>query len=440
MKEGEAISAEFTVQGISASELAEQFGTPLYVYDGAALRQQFLRLRAALHPAVEIFFSLKANPNVSICALLGSLGARAEISSLVELATTRLAGIAPEDVVFLGPGKSSAEITECVRDGIAALVCESLGELDAIDRIAQAEGVVAPVVLRVNPTFTVKGSGLTMGGKPRQFGIDEAQLLELEPGALRRPGVRLIGVQVYMGTRILNEGVIVENTRRIFDLAERVAIRHGFPLELVDIGGGLGIAYFDGESDLDVDVLTAELNPVVDDFATRHPGTRLLLESGRYLTACAGTYMVRVSYVKSSMGERFAVADGGTNHHMAAVGVGSFVKRNFPMALLNRFTEPATERWNVTGPLCTPNDTIGKGVQLPELRPGDLVGVLRSGAYGPTASPVLFLSHGSPAEVLVDDGRAHLVRTRDTVDDLLRPQRLFTQAQDAAMPEPAVSG
>jgi diaminopimelate decarboxylase len=395
------MSAEFAVQGIPIGELAERFGTPMYLYDGDVLRRQFTTLRDALHPAVEIFFSLKANPNISICALLSSLGAHAEISSLVELVTAQRAGVVPENIVFLGPGKSVAELTACVRTGVGA-----------------------PVVLRVNPSFSVKGPGLTMGGKARQFGIDEAQLLDADPDAWRRPGIRVIGVHVYMGTRILTEDVIVENTTRIFALAERLSARCGFPLELVDVGGGLGVAYFDGESDLDPVTLTDRLNPVVDDFAARHPGTRLLLESGRYLTAPAGTYVVRVNYVKSSMGERFAVADGGTNHHMAAVGIGSFVKRNFPMALLSRVTEPATETWHVTGPLCTPNDTIGRAVSLPPVRPGDLIGVLRSGAYGPTASPVLFLSHGSPAEVLVLDGQAHLIRDRDTVDDLLRPQRL----------------
>ena len=122
------------------------------------------------------------------------------------------------------------------------------------------------------------------------------------------------------------------------------------------------------------------------------------------------------------MGERFAIADGGSNHHMAAVGIGSFVKRNFPMRLLNRGGGDSAA-WNVTGPLCTPNDTIGKAVELPgDLRPGDIVGVERSGAYGLTASPVQFLSHGSPAEVLVHEGRVLLIRSRDDADSLLAAQ------------------
>ncbi|MGW4424420.1 type III PLP-dependent enzyme [Streptosporangium sp. NPDC004631] len=418
------MSAEFEVQGITVSELAREYGTPLYVYDGDALRDQFLGLRTLLHPKMEMFFSLKSNPNVSICALLHSLGARAEVSSLVELTTALRAGVKGEDIIFLGPGKSEEELRACLDEGVYAIVCESFGELELIDEAARARGTTANVALRVNPSFSIKGSGLTMGGKPRQFGIDEEQILA-DPGlATRFPGVRLMGVHAYMGTRILSEEVVLENTVRILEMAERIATKLDFPLEVVDVGGGLGVAYFEGERDLDPELLAGRLNPVVEEFARRYPDTRMIMELGRYLTAPSGTYVVRVRYVKTSMGERFAVADGGTNHHMAAVGIGSFVKRNFPMRLLNRIGEEPTEPWYVTGPLCTPNDTLGKGVPLPPVRTGDLLGVLRSGAYGPTASPVLFLSHGSPAEVLVKDGRHHLVRERDRVGDLLGRQHL----------------
>ncbi|MFI1018824.1 type III PLP-dependent enzyme [Streptomyces sp. NPDC020965] len=413
------------VQGIPVAELARTYGTPLYLYDGDVLTERMRELRERLHPRLQIFFSLKSNPNVSICALLHAHGARAEVSSVTELLTARRAGVDPGDILFLGPGKSREELSACLDQGIAAVVCESFQELAAIDELAGERGLRAPVALRVNPGFAVKGSGLTMGGKPRQFGIDEAQLLADTGLARRFPRVRLMGVQVYMGTRILTEDAIVENTARIFDLAERLAADLGFPLELVDIGGGLGVAYFEGERDLDLPVLADRLNPVVGAFADRHPDTRLVLELGRYLTAMAGTYVVGVRYVKTSMGERFAVTDGGTHHHMAAVGIGSFARRNFPMRLLNRAGAAPGEDWNITGPLCTPNDTLAKKIKLPPLRQGDLIGVDRSGAYGPTASPVHFLSHGYPAEVLVLDGRAHLIREPDRPDDLLRKQRLL---------------
>ncbi|WP_433654903.1 diaminopimelate decarboxylase [Nocardia sp. CA-128927] len=415
---------EFEVQGIPVTELARDYGTPLFVYDGDVLVDQYQGLRRRLHPKLEFFFSLKANPNVSICALLRAQGACAEVSSLAELVTARRAGVRPADIVFPGPGKSPGELAACLDEDVFAIICESLGELASIDQLARLRGKVARVALRINPAFTVKGSRLTMGGKPRQFGIDEAQLDELDDLATRFPGVQLMGVHVYMGTRILSEDVVAENTSRIIELAERVAARLNFPLEMVDIGGGLGVAYFDGERDIDPAVLADKLNPIIAEYAARRPETRLVMELGRYLTALAGTYVVRVRYVKTSMGQRFAITDGGTHHHMAAVGIGSFAKRNFPMRVLNRVGETPTESWNVAGPLCTPNDTLAKDIALPPVQPGDLLGVLRSGAYGPTASPVLFLSHGAPAEVLVQRGRSYLIRDRDTVDDLLRPQHL----------------
>ncbi|WP_037908684.1 diaminopimelate decarboxylase [Actinacidiphila yeochonensis] len=425
------MSEGFRVQGIAVQELAERYGTPLYVYDGDALEQQYRGLRDRLHPAVEMFFSLKANPNLSVCTVLRGLGARAEVSSLAELVTALRAGVPAEDVIFLGPGKSRAELAACLDEGIRAIVCESPGELAVIDELARERGVTAPVMLRVNPDFQARGAGLRMGGKPRQFGIDEAQLLQDPDLAGRHPHVRLTGVHAYLGTRILDPQVVVENTTRILDLAERLSAVLGIDLDLVDIGGGLGVAYFEGEHDLDPAELTDALNPVLADFHQRHPETRLIMELGRYLTAPAGTYVTRVEYTKTSMGENFAIADGGTNHHMAAVGVGSFVKRNFPMALLSRPDAVPEGTWQVTGPLCTPNDTLGKNLALPELRPGDLVGVLRSGAYGPTASPVHFLSHGYPAEVLVHRGRDYLVRERDGVEDLLGRQPVHQELRSA---------
>jgi diaminopimelate decarboxylase len=229
-----------------------------------------------------------------------------------------------------------------------------------------------------------------MGGRARQFGVDERQLVEQPELATGFRSIALVGIHVYMGTRILDADAVVGNTRRILDLAERLATRLGFPLEAVDVGGGLGIAYFDGEQDLDQDRFAAHLNPLIDAFRKEQPATRLIMELGRYLTAPAGTYVVQVRYTKTSMGERFAITDGGTHHHMAAVGTGSFVKRNFPIQLLGRPGGGPTEPWQVSGPLCTPSDLLAKNVELSSLRTGDLLGVRRSGAYGPTASVFSF--------------------------------------------------
>ncbi|GAA2835314.1 type III PLP-dependent enzyme [Kitasatospora paracochleata] len=411
-------------QEVDWDGIAARFGTPTYVYDGDWLAANLTALRAALHPALEVFFSLKSNPNRGVYDVLHAAGARAEVSSLAELRVVLEAGTDPADVVFLGPGKSGPEIEACVGAGIYAIVCESFAELAAIDLAAADRGVRQRVLLRVNPAFSVTGSRLTMGGKPRQFGIDEAELLAGTHPLTAYEHADVAGIQVYLGTRILDADVVVRNTAYILDLADRIAAATGIRLDAVDIGGGLGVPYFEGEHELDTAALAKDLNPLLDAFAAAHPGTRLIMESGRYLTALGGTYLMRVRYTKRSMGEDFAVADGGTHHHMAAVGIGSFVKRNFPVALLSRTPEPDEESgpWNIAGPLCTPNDTIAKAAVLPALRPGDLIGVERSGAYGPSASPVYFLSHGYPAEVVLRHGRAHLVRARDTVEDILGRQ------------------
>jgi diaminopimelate decarboxylase len=410
------------IQGIPVTDLAERFGTPLYIYDGDELEQGYERVRGLLHPAVDILYSLKANPNLSVCSLLGGLGAGAEVSSAAELEVAHRAGIAPADTIFLGPGKSGQEISASLDAGIHTVVCESYGELELIDRLASEKGITAPVALRVNPEAAARGAGLRMGGKPRQFGIDEGRLMS-DPGlAARFPSVRLTGVHAYLGTRILDADVVVENTVRILDLARRVAERLDLRLETVDFGGGLGVPYFSGEEELDLEALCRGIESPIGKFHAEHPGTRLFMELGRYLTAGAGLYATRVRYVKESMGENFAVTDGGTNHHMAAVGIGSFAKRNFPMSILNRSQETGGRRWQVTGPLCTPNDTLGKNVELADIRVGDLIGVHRSGAYGPTASPTRFLSHGYPAEVLVHRGTPLLVHERESVADMLGRQ------------------
>jgi diaminopimelate decarboxylase len=414
-----------TIQGVPLADITAEFGSPAYIYDSDILIGQYRRLKAAMPEAVDVYYSLKANPSLALTALLGREGAGAEVSSLTELVTARRAGITADRIIFLGPGKSAEELKACCRAGVRAVVVESLDELEALDRAASGLGTEQAALLRVNPDFQVKRSGLTMGGKARQFGIDVAQLRDGVPRLRKLESVRLRGVHVYMGTRILDAAAVVDNTERILGLAESLAETCGFDLETVDIGGGLGVPYFPKEDELDLDAVSLGVGDAVARFLARRPGTRLILESGRYLAADCGTYAVTVRYVKESFGERFAVADGGTNHHMAAVGIGSVVKRNFPISVIGRRSDAPLVPWQLTGPLCTPTDTVGKGVELPaDLAPGDLIGIHRSGAYGPTASPVHFLSHGYPAEILVHEGRTHLIRRPDTPDDLLAPQYL----------------
>jgi diaminopimelate decarboxylase len=401
--------------------IAQAIGTPYYCYDAQGIRAQFRRLEATLPPGIDYLYSLKANPNKAVVALLHSEGAGCEVCSLAELETALAAGVAPQDIVFVGPAKSVAELTRSVGLGLCAVIVESLPELELINRIAACRGVVQAIGFRINPAFQPDAAKLVMSGKPSQFGIDQDQLPEALTLLRACNHVRLAGIHVYLGSRILDAGAIRDNTKRILELGARVAMLARQPLAFVDVGGGFGVNYFNGEAELDLASLGTELGNIVEDFKRRCPATRILAELGRYLVAESGIFVTSVRYIKRCKGKVFAICDGGSNCHAAAAGVGSFFRRNFPIA---RLTGASRRRavYTLTGPLCTPTDVIGEDIPLAELESGDLIGILHSGAYGPSASPVHFLGHGHPAEVLIDDGNVQLIRNRTSVKEVLASQ------------------
>jgi diaminopimelate decarboxylase len=212
-----------------------------------------------------------------------------------------------------------------------------------------------------------------------------------------------------MGTQILDHSVLVRQYRRGVHIARQVALRLGRPLATVDFGGGLGIPYFTNETELDMSKLGEEVRGLMAEIEgdPLFAGTRFLVEPGRYLVGEAGVYVSRISDIKVSRGKTFYILDGGMNHHLAASGnLGQVIKRNFPIAVVNRLDARAVQVAEVVGPLCTPLDTLGREVPLARAEVGDLVGIFQSGAYGLTASPVGFLGHALPAEVLAGGGRA----------------------------------
>ncbi len=413
-----------SVQGHSMADLAEEYGTPLFVYDADVLADTYRTLRGLLPGSADIFYSLKANPNVSVCALLNSFGAGAEVSSHAELATALRAGVDPGDIIFLGPGKDERELTACVEAGIHAIVCESLDELELLDSLLAAAGRDGfPVLLRVNPAFGSKGSGLAMGGKPRQFGIDEAELRGSGHRLAALRNIRVKGVHAYMGTRFLDHEDVVENTRRILATAEDLSEQLGFPWRP-------STSAADSASPTSTTRRTWTSTRWAP--ASRRSSPLLGAPPGlpddhgaRPLPHRHGRYVRRPRPLREGVHGR--ELRGRRRRHEPPHG--GRRRRQLRQAQLpgpppGGPGRGAPRPYSVTGPLCTPNDVVAKKVRLPEVRPGDLLAVERSGAYGPTASPGLFLSHGFPAEVLVRDGRAHLIRERDTTEDLLAKQHL----------------
>ena len=409
-----------------AEQVASRFGTPAFVYDVDYMRRNFHVLRTKFTDAVDLLYSLKANPNAAIVDCLKGYGAGAEVSSHAELHTAIRVGVDPQSIIFVGPAKAGHEIADCIRFGIFAIVAESKDELHIIDSLAADLGEKQPVnvMLRVNPDFNSGGSGLTMSGKPRQFGIDVEQIPALRPTLARLALVKVIGFHMYMGTRYLEAAPIVENAENILALSIELACELGIMLKAVDVGGGFGVPYFSNESPLDTDAVAEGVNAAVSRFRHTHPQSRVIIELGRYLTAGCGAMVTTVRYKKVSRGETFAIVDGGTNLHMAAVGLGGFAKRAFPIVNLTRPVGEVEDKITVTGPLCTPSDTLARKSRLGNVQKGDILAVLCSGAYGPSASPTGFLSHGYPNEVLVDGENLHLIRARDDVSDIISAYRL----------------
>ncbi len=397
----------------AAAELA---GTPLYAYSAPALRARVQQLKSGL-PDADFVYSLKANPNLSIVQCLTNEGIGTEVCSLFELETSLAAGVRADQTIYVGPAKSPADLRRAIQVQVKAIIAESIEELTLIDTLATELGVEQPVALRVNPEFHTKGARLSMSGKPTQFGIEERDIPEAIELVTACRNIRLSGLHIYMGTRILDYAVVVQNTHNILALADRISAEHGVTFDFVDIGGGYGVPYSASETALDFDALCQEVGPQLRNWKVKNPKTRVVIELGRYMVAEAGQFVTAVRYLKTSKGKPFAICDGGSNLHAAAAQAASF-RRNFPIRALRPRTG-ATQNWTITGPLCTPTDTIGQNVELPPLLAGDLICIERSGAYGLTHSPQQFLSFASPAEVLVDGDRITQIRAPGSLSDFL---------------------
>ena len=408
-------AAELRLGGMPVGALAAAHGTPLFAYDAGVLDRKWTLLRETLPPEFAIAYSVKANPNPSILRYFLAKGSLLEVASAGELRRAIEAGCPSDRILFAGPGKTEAELELALRCSIREVHAESALELRRIGDIARRLEVQARVAIRVNPGVEVQGGAMRMGGKPAAFGVDEESLDGILARALDDARVDFRGLHVYAGTQILDAAVLAQQYRRAVEIARRVADRVGRPLHTLDFGGGLGIPYFANESDLDMTKLREELQSLMADIEgdRRLAGTTMLVEPGRYLVGEAGVYITRLLDVKVSRGKTFLIVDGGMNHHLAASGnLGQVIKRNFPVALLNRLDATPELVADVVGPLCTPLDTLARDLSIPTPAVGDLLGIFQSGAYGLTASPVDFLGHPSPAEVLVSEGRAELIRGR----------------------------
>jgi diaminopimelate decarboxylase len=412
---------ELKIGGVPSSLLARDFGTPLFVYDKEIFESKWKLLRTTFPQEFGICYSVKANPNRAFIQFFLTKGCGLEIASSGEFFQAIDAGCAPLDILFAGPGKSVSDLELVLANNIGEIHAESFLEIERIGDISKKLGVTANVAIRVNPNQQAQGGAMRMGGKPTQFGIDEELLDRALEKTRNTPHIKFRGIHLFSGTQILDHMVLLSQYVKGVELARSIAKDLQRPLQTVDFGGGLGIPYFTDDNALDMGALQKGLSDLMAQVRSdvNFEGTQFLIEPGRYLVGDAGVYIARVIDIKVSRNKKFVVIDGGMNHHLAASGnLGQVIKRNFPVAVLNKFNQPTEEVVNIVGPLCTPLDTIARDIRIPVPQLGDLVGVFQSGAYARTSSPMSFLSHCSPPEVLIENGTPRLIRRRGTIDDL----------------------
>lgn len=417
--------------GMDIEKIAEEFGTPLFIYDESVLLRKWQLLRSTYPSRFDIHYSVKANPNLNLLTFFLAQGAGLEIASAGELHVALQAGCDPHRILFAGPGKTPAEIDLALKAGIGEIHAESLIELERIGFIADRLGQVASVAIRVNPDSAAQGGAMRMGGKAAPFGIDEEKLPDALNFALSLPSIALTGIHLFSGTQLLDFEIVLAQYRKGLQIARQVAQRLDRPLRSIDFGGGLGVPYFANEHPLDMALLKLGLADLLSEIDSDplFEGTRFIIEPGRYLTAEAGVYLTRVLDLKVSRGKHFAIVDGGMNHHLAASGnLGQTIKRNFPVVVANRLLEPEQDVVDIVGPLCTPLDVLARSLPAPKIQVGDLIAICQSGAYARSASPLGFLSHPAPPEVLVAEGEARLIRRRGTVQDYLRDVEMLSPA------------
>jgi diaminopimelate decarboxylase len=402
-KSGESL----VIGDVEVTQLAEAHGTPIFIYDRAVFDRKYDALRKSLPERFSIYYSIKANPASAVVKHFLSRGCGIEIASVGEFRKALEAGCPADKILFAGPGKSEAELEYVLSQGIGEIHMESLTEAKRIAAICRRIVRRAHVAIRINPAGEAEGGAMRMGGRPAPFGMDEEILDEVLDTVLAMPELNLGGIHLFTGTQILDAATLHNQYRHGLEIARRVVKRLGRPLRTLDFGGGLGIPYFAPEQELNLDCLRSGLVPLFEevDRDTTFEGTRFLVEPGRFLAGEAGVYLTRVRDVKLSRGKKFLIVDGGMNHHLAASGnLGQTIKRNYPIALVNKLTAAPSEVVDIVGPLCTPLDTLARGIAFPPAEIGDLVGIFQSGAYGRSASPVGFLSHPLPDEIWVDAG------------------------------------
>ncbi|MDZ7853790.1 MAG: diaminopimelate decarboxylase [Halomonas sp.] len=393
------------------TRIADEFGTPCYVYSRATLARHFRAYTEALgsHPHL-ICYAVKANSNLAVLGLLARLGAGFDIVSVGELERVLAAGGDPARVVFSGVAKQEAEMTRALEVGIKCFNVESRPELERLDAVAGRVGKVAPVSLRVNPDVDAGSHPyISTGLKDNKFGIPVDEALAVYQLAATLPNLRITGLDCHIGSQLTELSPFLDALDRLLALLERLRER-GIEVQHLDLGGGLGVPYRDEHPPAPFDYATALIERLSRWEGSKH--LTLLFEPGRSIAANAGVLLTRVEYLKPGETKNFAIVDAGMNDLIRPA-----LYQAWQTILAVDTRKPRdTATYDVVGPVCETGDFLGKDRAL-AIAAGDLLAVRSAGAYG-FAMASNYNSRPRPAEVMVDGDRVHLVRRRERLEEL----------------------
>jgi diaminopimelate decarboxylase len=394
------------IEACALQDLADRYGTPLYLYSRAEIERAFAALTQALADRDHLIcYAVKANSNIAILNLFARLGAGFDIVSGGELARVLRAGGDPKKVVFSGVGKSHAELRQALQAGILCFNVESANELARLQEVASALGVKAPVSVRVNPDVDPKTHPYIATGLTRaKFGIAFPQALEVYRQAKGMPNIELTGIDFHIGSQITDTQPYADAVARLVDMVSALKTE-GIELEHIDLGGGLGIRYRD-ESPVTPQQYAQAVLPLLAKLPHR-----IVLEPGRYLVGNAGVLLTRVEHLKQGAQKRFAIVDAAMNDLIRPA-----LYDAYQHAVPVRARATPAQLYDIVGPVCESGDFLGLERPL-AIAEGDLLAVLGAGAYGFSMSSN-YNSRPRAAEVLVDGDRAHLIRQRESVESL----------------------
>ena len=396
------------VEDLPVKQLAEEFGTPLYIYSRATLGRHWHAFDSALrdHPHL-ICYAVKANSNIGILNVMAKLGSGFDIVSQGELERVLAAGGEASKVVFSGVAKSRAEIMRALEVGIRCFNVESIAELHHINQIAGEMGKIAPISLRVNPDVDAHTHPyISTGLKENKFGVSVDEAREVYKLAATLPHVKITGMDCHIGSQLTELHPFLDATDRLIHLIEQLK-EDGITLKHLDLGGGLGVTYTDETPPHPSDYATALLNKLKD-----YEDLEIILEPGRAIAANAGILVAKVQYLKSNESRNFAITDTGMNDMIRPALYEAYMN----IIEIDRTLERKKAIYDVVGPVCETSDFLGKQREL-AIAEGDYIAQRSAGAYGASMSSN-YNSRPRTAEVLVDGDKAHLIRRRESLREL----------------------